>query len=277
MATRRALGKGLSSLIPNQGQVSLRVTEIPVKDIVANKYQPRKSFGDVKLKELTASIQEKGVIQPILVQKSGMKYELIAGERRLRASRALGLRTIPAIIKNVQGKESLELALIENIQREELNPIEEANAYQLLISEFGITQEEVGKRVSRNRSTITNTLRLLKLPKEIQNDIVDGRLTMGHARAILACDTEVSMMQMRKQIIEYGLNVREVEARAKKKKTAKTKGKASPQSSAIRNAAETLKRSLSTKVTILENKKGGGVITIEYYSGEDLERILENF
>ena len=275
MATRKALGKGISSLIPNKGQVSIRVTEIPVKDVVANKYQPRKNFGDTKLKELTASIQEKGVIQPVLVQKSGMKYELIAGERRLRASRALGLQTIPAIIKNVQRQESLELALIENIQREDLNPIEEANAYQLLITEFKITQEDVGRRVSRDRSTVANTIRLLKLPKEIQTDIVEGRLTMGHARAILACDTEVSMMQMRKQIIEYGLNVREVEAKAKKK--AKRKGKALLQSSAVRNAAETLKRSLSTKVSIKENKKGGGVITIEYYSDEDLERILENF
>lgn len=277
MATRKALGKGLSSLIPNQGQVSLRVTEIPVNDISANKNQPRKNFGDAKLKELTASIKEKGVIQPVLVQKSGTKYELIAGERRLRASRALGLQTIPAIVKNVHGKESLELALIENIQREELNPIEEANAYQLLISEFNITQEEVGKKVSRDRSTIANTLRLLKLPKEIQNDIVEGRLTMGHARAILACNTEVSMMQMRKQIIEYGLNVREVEAKAKKKKVSKAKSKAPAQRSIIRNAAETLKRSLSTKVSISENKKGGGVINIEYYSDEDLERILENF
>jgi len=277
MATRKALGKGLSSLIPNQGQVSIRVTEVPIKDVVANKYQPRKNFGDEKLKDLTASIKEKGVIQPVLVQKSGLKYELIAGERRFRACKALGLDTIPAIIKNVLGKESLELALIENIQREELNPIEEANAYQLLISEFNITQEEVGKRVSRDRSTITNTIRLLKLPKEIQEDIVEGRLTMGHARAILACDTEASKLQMRKQIIEYGLNVREVEAKAKKKKATKTKRTAPAQSSVIRNAAETLKRTLSTKVSIAENKKGGGVITIEYYSGEDLERILENF
>ena len=277
MATRKALGKGLSSLIPNQGQVSIRVTEVPISDVVANQYQPRKSFGDEKLKDLTASIKEKGVIQPVLVQKRGLKYELIAGERRFRACKALGLQTIPAIIKNVQGKESLELALIENIQREELNPIEEANAYQLLISEFNITQEEVGKRVSRDRSTITNTIRLLKLPKEIQDDIVEGRLTMGHARAILACETEVSMLQMRKQIIDYGLNVREVEAKAKKKKATKSKRKAPAQSSVIRNAAETLKRTLSTKVSIAENKKGGGVITIEYYSGEDLERILENF
>lgn len=277
MATRKALGKGISSLIPNQGQVSLRVTEIPVKDIVANRYQPRKNFGDAKLKELTASIKDNGVIQPVLVKKSGMKYELIAGERRLRACRAIGNQTIPAIIKNVHGKESLELALIENIQREDLNPIEEANAYQLLISEFNITQEEVGRRVSRDRSTIANTLRLLKLPEEIQNDIVDGRLTMGHARAILACDTEVSMMQMRKQILEFGLNVREVEAKAKKKKALKSKGRAPAQRIAIRNAVETLKRSLSTKVSISENKKGGGVITIEYYSDEDLERILENF
>jgi ParB family chromosome partitioning protein len=277
MATRKALGKGISSLIPNQGQVSLRVTEIPVKDIIANKYQPRKNFGDAKLKELTASIKENGVIQPVLVQKSGMKYELIAGERRLRACRAIGIQTIPAIIKNVHGKESLELALIENIQREDLNPIEEANAYQLLISEFNITQEEVGKRVSRDRSSVTNMIRLLKLPEEIQNDIVDGRLTMGHARAILACDTKVSMMQMRKQILDYGLNVREVEAKAKKKKALKSKGRVPAQKIAIRSAVETLKRSLSTKVSISENKKGGGVIAIEYYSDEDLERILENF
>ena len=276
MATRRALGKGLSALMPSQGEVALRVSDIPIDQISANKYQPRTVFNADKIRELAESIKENGIIQPILLQKVGDKYEIIAGERRFRACKFLKKETIPAIIKSVQKKESLALALVENIQREELNPIEEAKAYKILMEEFDLTQEDVAKKVGRDRSSVANTLRLLKLPKDIQQDIEAGSLTMGHARAILACDTETAMLEMRKQILKYGLNVREVEAKARKRKSGKSKSKASPQDPFLRNFTETLQKAFSTKVHIKPNKKGGGVVTIEYYSSEDLERIIES-
>jgi len=262
--------------MPTQGEVALRVTEVPIAQIVANKYQPRTVFKDDKIRELAESIKENGIIQPILVQRVGDKYEIIAGERRFRACRYLRKETIPAIIKSVQKRESLALALVENIQREELNPIEEAKAYKILMEEFTLTQEDVGKKVGRDRSSVANTLRLLKLPKDIQRDIESGSLTMGHARAILACETEPAMMEMRKQILKYGLNVRDVEAKARKNKSAKSKSKSASLDPFLRNFVETMQKTFSTKVHIKPNKKGGGLVTIEYYSTEDLERIIES-
>ncbi len=275
MSTRRALGRGISALIPDQGKVAVRVTEIPLKEIIANRYQPRKKFNDESIKGLAASIKENGIIQPILVHKVEKGYELIAGERRLRAAAFLKMQTIPSIIKTIQRFEALELALVENIQREDLNPIEEANAYRLLREEFKLTHDVIAKRVGKNRSSITNSLRLLGLPDVIKRDLIEGRLTMGHARALLSCETEIAMMDMRKQILDYGLNVRDVEKKAKSKK--KKTGKVKPSSDTfIRGVEEKLKRKLSTKVSIKPNKKGGGVINIEYYTPEDLDRILES-
>ncbi len=275
MSARKALGKGLGALMPTRGALGVKVLEIPLEQISANINQPRKSFDDKKLKELAASIKENGVIQPVLVQKSENGYELIAGERRFRASRLLKLATIPAIVKLVERDKSVELALIENIQREELNPIEEAQGYRQLHDEFGLSQEQVGKKVGKDRSTIANMLRLLKLPREIQDDIRLGKLTAGHARALLACETETAMIEMRKQILEYGLNVRDVEAKAKKKKSGSQK-KSEPVNQHLRIAADALQKAFSTKVLIKPNKKGGGQIVVEYYSDEDLERILES-
>ena len=273
MNTRKALGKGLGALLPNKGKITLRVSEIPVKEIKANRYQPRKFFNDESIKELSASIKEKGVIQPVLVHKVERGYELIAGERRYRATRLLGLETIPAIVKNIQRSEALEIAIVENVQREDLNPIEEARAYKLLMDDFNLTQEGVAKKVGRERSTVANILRLLKLPPLIRKDIESGRLTMGHARALLACETETAMLEMRKQILDYGLNVREVEQRSKKKKSASKRTSEIPPY--LRDISEQIQKRLATKVTIKPKRKKGGIISIEYYSDEDLDRIIE--
>ena len=273
MTSRKALGKGLSALFTNQeGKPTIRVTDIPVTEIKTNRYQPREVFKDDSLKELAASIKEKGVIQPILLQKLEEGYELIAGERRLRATKLLGLKTVPSIIKSIHKSEALELAIIENIQREDLNPIEEAKAYKMLMEDFQLSQEGVAKKVGRERSTIANTLRLLKLPTVIQKDLSEGKLTSGHARALLACDTKTAMLELRLQILNLGLNVRQVEDRTKSKR--KVKPKPEPDIY-IRDIADKLKRSLSTKVEVKPNRKGGGTISIEYYTDEDLERILE--
>lgn len=273
MTSRKALGKGLSALFTNQdGKPTIRVTDVPVTEIKTNRYQPREVFKDDALRELAASIKEKGVIQPILLQKLDDGYELIAGERRFRATKLLGLKTIPSIIKSIHKSEALELALIENIQREDLNPIEEAKAYKMLMEEFQLSQEGVAKKVGRERSTIANTLRLLNLPPVIQKDLSEGKLTSGHARALLGCDTKTAMLELRLQILNLGLNVRQVEGRTKSKR--KIKAKTEPDIY-IREIADKLKRSLSTKVEVKPNRKGGGIISIEYYNDEDLDRILE--
>ena len=273
MATRKALGKGLMALIPDQGKVSVRVIDVPIQEIVTNRYQPRETFDDESLKELADSIKEKGVIQPILLHKLESGYELIAGERRYRASRLLGLKTVPAIIKSIQKSEALELAIIENIQREDLNPMEEAKAYKHLIDDFLFTQDSVAKKVGRSRSAITNALRLLKLPDPIQKDIIAGRITAGHARAILACETPTAMLEMRRQILSFGLNVRDVEKKTRKKTSSSKRPPTAD--SFIREITDRLRKLLSTKVAVTQNRKGGGKITIEYYSNEELDRIIE--
>ena len=276
MIHRKALGKGLSALLPDQAKLNApRVSEIPVADIVANRYQPRLSFKDEALKELAASIRENGLIQPVIVHKVENGYELIAGERRFRAAKMLGMAAIPAIIKSVQNAEALEMAIVENIQREELNPIEEAKAYKMLMHEFKLTQELVAKKVGKQRPTVANMLRLLHLPAEIQADIETGRLTMGHARALLACETEAAMMEMRTQILQLGLNVRDTESKTSKKKSAAAKIKAELEPN-LRAFIDSLQKKLSTKVILKPNRKGGGTLTFEYYNPDDLDRLLEH-
>ena len=272
MTTRKALGKGLNALLPDHGKIQPRISDILLDQIVRNRYQPRLHFNEASIKELAASIKENGVIQPIIVHKVDDGYELIAGERRFRAARLLGLPSIPAIIKTIQKAEALELAIIENVQREDLNPIEQARAYKLLMDDFGLTQEQVAKKVGKERPTVGNMLRLLKLPEEIQHDIDSGRLTMGHARALLACETEAAMMEMRARIIHLGLNVRDVEARTKKRKAAKSQPAPDP---FLRGIIDGVQKKLSTKVSVRQNKKGAGSIIIDFYNPEDLERIVE--
>ncbi len=223
---RKRLGRGLGALIPEKKETSGPsdgITAVPVDEIAPNRYQPRTVFNEGSLRDLAASIKLRGVIQPIIVSKKRNGYELVAGERRWRAVKSLGYKEIPAIVKVMRDSDSLELALIENIQRENLNPIEEAQAYERLMNEYALTQEELSKRVGKSRSTVANLLRLLKLPDRIRDDLSDGRLSMGHARALLAIESDEEKLRLREQIIDMGMNVRETEKGAKTGAASKSK------------------------------------------------------
>ncbi len=274
----RALGKGLSALIPEKAAVdSDGVRFVKTAELKENTFQPRTKFNDQKLADLIASIKEKGVLQPILVRKKGDGFEVIAGERRLRAARALEMENVPVIIKSVDDQEALVLALVENIQREELNAIEEAQAFHRLITEFNFTQDVVAQSVGKDRSTVSNILRLLKLPDEIQNAIIDESITMGHARALLGIEDAAGQKKFFTQTTKKGLSVRELENlikggvghEGKRKKTLSRQS--DPYVAAME---EELQQILGTKVRITPKKKRG-TITIEYYSPADLERITQ--
>ena len=278
---RKALGKGINALIPNfetevpastptSGMVELLIDEISPGDT-----QPRKDFNDEKLKELEDSIRENGVIQPIVVQKQGEGYEIICGERRWRASRKAGLKKIPAVIREVSNTQSLKMALIENIHRQDLNPIEEAQAYKRLSHEFGLTQEVIAKQVGKNRATVANYLRLLKLSKAFQDDLITGQLTMGHARAMLSLETEAEMEEARREVLKKNMNVRQIESYIQaKKRTAgeKPKAKVDRKDIFIKDLEKQFERHLGTKVEITPGKKGGKLVVL-YYSIDDLNRI----
>lgn len=276
---KQALGKGLGALIPDLSTLddrerkALGISEIELDKIIPNEYQPRKAFDDGKLKELAASIREQGVIQPIIVHRTGGGYQLIAGERRWRASRLAGLKTVPALIKEATKRELLEMALIENIQREDLNPLEAAEAYKRLQDEFRLTQEDLAKRVGKERSTITNFLRLLNLPKEVKQDLARGGLSMGHAKALLSLERSRDQVQAASMIVKKGLSVREAETLASRLKHP-PRQKKTGQGHELRSAEEKLKKSLGTKVSIAPKAKGGRIV-IEFYSAEELDRILE--
>ncbi|MCR4336641.1 MAG: ParB/RepB/Spo0J family partition protein [Candidatus Omnitrophica bacterium] len=286
MEKRLALGKGLSALIPEKSAQSPSSEEssVPLQGvaylktnlILDNSLQPRRTYDDHKLNELKESIKEKGIIQPIVVREKGGRYEVVAGERRLRAARALGLEEIPVIIKQVDDREALVLALVENIQREELNPIEEALAFRQLIEEFGFSQAIVAQSVGKDHSTINNVLRLLKLPLTIQQSLIDGNLSMGHARALLSIENPQEQEQLFRLVISKGLSVREVENRVKAivQKAAPQKIRVKQKSHEYVFLEEEMQRSLGTKVRIEPHKKRGKIV-IEYYSPEDLERILQ--
>lgn len=278
---RKALGKGIDALIPDfeigvpqSGGVGPGPAEILVDDIVPNKLQPRKYFDDDKLEELVLSIQEKGILQPVIVQKGkGNHYELIVGERRWRAGKKAGLKKIPAIIREVSTAESLEIAIIENIHRHDLNPIEEANAYSQLANEFGLTQEKLAKRLGKNRASIANTLRLLKLPKGVKEDMVAGRFSMGHARALLGLESAKDIEALRREIQKNDMNVRQTEERVRQLKTSlQPKAPEKKKDIFLKTLETELGRKLGTKVEIIPNQKGGKVV-ITYYSNDDLERI----
>jgi len=287
---KRGLGKGLSALIaknnPNSGlnkeisnleiSASGNVAYVKTISILENRFQPRQNYDEAKLEDLKASIKEKGVLQPILVRKHEDGYEVVAGERRLRAAKAIGLEQVPVIIKNVTDREALVLALVENIQREELNAIEEAQGFKRLIEEFQFTQEAVAESIGKDRSTVTNLLRLLRLPEEIQKQVAEDKLSMGHARALLSLEEASIQKKMAKLIIDKGLSVRQVEELVKKPQHganfSKTKtGKSKDRD--IEILEEELRRILGTKVFI-EDKKGRGKMVIEYYTLDDLDRIL---
>jgi ParB family transcriptional regulator, chromosome partitioning protein len=274
-----ALGKGLGALIPDLSTLddkekkALGIIELELDRIAPNEYQPRKVFDDGKLKELAASIKEQGVIQPIIVHRAGGGYGLIAGERRWRAARLAGLKTIPALVKEATKRELLEMALIENIQREDLNPLEAAEAYKRLQDEFKLTQEDLARRVGKERSTVTNFLRILGLSREIKQEIAAGNLSMGHAKAILSLERVRDQAQAAMHIAKKGLSVREAETLVGRMKDP-PKEKRARLSHELKAIEEKLRKALGTKVS-LSSKSKGGKIVIDYYSDEELDRILE--
>lgn len=272
------LGKGLGILLEDVRLDEEIIREIEVEKIIPNPYQPRVHFDQGKLEELAASIREKGVLQPVVLRLSGSNYELVAGERRWRAAKMAGKKRIPAVVRDLNNQEMLQISLIENIQRQNLNPIEEARAYKLLISEFNLVQEDVAKQVGKNRSTVTNMLRLLNLPLEVQKLLEEERLSMGHARTLLALDTPLLQIEIAKRVIDRDLSVREVEKiiqGIKKKNVSRETSKVFFQDPLIVSYEERLMRSLGTKVKIHPTKNDRGTIEINYYSLEDFDRIFE--
>lgn len=277
---RRALGKGLGALIPEKaadGAVHKEeVIYVQFGQIKPNPFQPREDFDPQSIEELAQSIKEKGVIQPLLVRRRGDNYELIAGERRLRAANSLGLKEIPIIVRDVSDQDSLELALIENIQREGLNPIEEAHAYQHLIDKFQVSQEKISEAVGKARVSITNTLRLLKLPHEIQEEMKKGRISFAHGRALLEVEDANYQRKLSQDIISKGLSVRELEnlIKSKRPKSIKRSIGQGQREPIVAILEEQLQHALATKVRISKRKKCGH-INIEFYSEEDLQRIVD--
>ncbi len=281
MTKRPALGKGIGALISSATQEGRHKYFLcPVEELRPHARQPRKSFDDAKMEELVASIREKGVIQPLVVRNAGDHYQIIAGERRWRAAQRAGLKDVPVVIQDVSEDWALEMALIENIQREDLNPIEEAEAYRHLMSSFDLSQEEVAKRVGKDRSTIANALRLLRLPRTVQQDVMSARLSMGHARALLPLESAAKLQEARDLVVKKQLSVRQTEELVKRLKTvvpAATRRKnADPE---LTDLAARLQRQLGTQVRLLPKARGGqgGKIEIVYYSADELERLLEWF
>lgn len=272
--TKKVLGRGLSALIADtgeRGEQKERIDYVEVAKIRPNRYQPRKEFNKERLDELISSIKEKGVVQPILIRPCEDGYELIAGERRLRAVKSLGYEQIPAVVKNVDDINAIELSLIENIQREELNPIEEASAYQRLIDEFNFTQEIIGQAVGKDRATVANSIRLLALPKKVQEFLSTGSINTGHAKVLLSIQDAVQQMTLARMVLDKGLSVRSLENLVKRKTGGRKK--AISADSDMRAIEEKLQQILGTKVRMRHGKKRG-TIQIEYYSNEDLSRIL---
>jgi len=281
MVTKRmVLGKGLGALLPEfRQEESKAILFCGIEEIVPNRSQPRKQFDESKLQELAESIKANGILEPLIVRRVDQGYELIIGERRWRAAQKAGLKEVPVLVKEVEGADALEISLIENLQREDLNPIEEAEAFKRLTYEFQISQGELSARIGKDRTTITNALRLLKLPVEIKNQLLQNRITAGHARAILSLETKEKQKELCALIIKKGLSVREAEAIAKRW-SERPKRKAAPDrkkeelESQLNSLQDSLRRCLGTKVRIIPNGKRGK-IEIEYYSPDDLERIVE--
>jgi ParB family chromosome partitioning protein len=280
MATRR-LGKGLSALIPDIQEADPdrkeSLSEIPVSSISPNPFQPRSDFDSQALTELKKSISENGLVTPITVRRYGEGFQLIAGERRLRAVQELAYETVPVYVLNVESdEEMLELSLVENIQRENLNAVEEALGYQRLIEECRLTQEEAAKKVGKDRATIANFLRLLKLPKQVQESLRHKEISAGHARALLSCADQEKLLQIWKKTKKDGLSVRQVEKLAAQKKNTRPKpatkiGQLEP---GLQDAEDKMRQIFGTQVRILRKGKGGA-IQLEFYSDNDLERIVE--
>lgn len=296
MAVKRGLGKGLDSLIPNKVEEEKKtsekkitnnkevtedgpVTMVNITKVEPNREQPRKNFDEDALEELAESIKQFGLLQPILVQDRKTYYEIIAGERRWRASKKAGLKEVPVIIRNYSEQEIVEISLIENIQREDLNPIEEAQAYKRLLTEFNLKQDEVAERVSKSRTAVTNSMRLLKLCDNVQQMIIDDMISTGHARALITIEDPEQQYALAQQIFDEKLSVRDVEKLVKNlNKPAKIKKTAATDKSleaVYQDIEENLKQKLSTKVSITPKGNGAGKLEIEFYSHEDLEKIMD--
>ena len=277
MKLKGGLGKGLGALLSTEDIYDLESPGFflcPIEKIRPNPDQPRKHMDQDSLEGLAGSIKEKGILQPLVVWEVDGVYELIVGERRWRAAQKAGLKAVPVVIKDVSPDELLELALVENIQREDLNPLEEAMAYSRLIDEMGFTQAQVASRVGRERSTVANFLRLLQLPDYAQADLLDGRLSMGHARAILMLEDPESQKELRDQIIKKDLSVRQAEALARRLAKGKGPGaRVRREDPDIRSLCEDLTRRLGSKVKIVQTKRGGR-LEIRYRSVQDLERVI---
>jgi len=276
MAKRQALGKGLSALIPEADKIKNDETffQCPIEMIEPNPLQPRQEFKGDEMAELIQSIKEKGIITPVLISRAGTGYQLIAGERRWRAAQKAGLRRIPAVVREASPIESLELALIENIHRQDLNPIEEALAYQRWLEDTRTTQEELAKKLGRERSTITNMLRLLRLPGIIQKDLINNRLSMGHARVLAGVKNEKEQKQLRELILQKNLSVRQLEALVKKPASSRRKKRDEEIESYLQSVADSMKRFLGTKVEI-KRRGRRGTINIHFFSDDELSRLIE--
>lgn len=292
MAKSRGLGKGLDSLIPvgsTEGKTKIGINSAPATEekpdkmvkitmVEPNRDQPRHKFDEAALNELADSIKQYGIISPIIVQDRKDHYEIIAGERRWRAAKIAGLKEIPVIIKNFTEQEIVEISLIENIQRENLNPIEEALAYKRLLTEFNLKQEEVAERVSKSRTAVTNSMRLLKLSDEVQQMIIDEKITTGHARALITIEDTEKQIEIAKKVVDEKLSVRDIEKLVKDLNKPKKEKKAAKQ---IKNEfiyqdiEEKLKQSFGTKVSVTAKEDGSGKIEIDFYSSDDLDRILD--
>ncbi len=288
--SRKALGKGLSALLPSRSALAIShipppaaetaPSSLPIDSIRPNPMQPRTIFQADRLEELAASIRVNGIIQPLIVRRAGEAYQIVAGERRWRAAQLAGLTEVPVVVQDVAEARMLELALIENIQREDLNPIETAHAYERLHRELGLTHEEIGRRTGKDRTSIVNMVRLLKLPNEVQSLLASQRLSMGHARAILGLPTAEMQIEISEKAAAQGLSVRQVESLVQqltfeRPKKAGSKGEAG-QDPNVKAAVDELERALGTRVRIVELSDQRGKIEIEYYSQAELDRLFQH-
>ena len=274
MVNKHGLGRGLGALLAApQSTAGKYLQELPVDAISPNPQQPRKDFNIKTLSDLSESVKRSGVLQPVIVRKVGLGYELVVGERRWRAAKIAGLEKIPAVVRDVSDKESIEIALVENLLREDLNPIEEAEAYRKLLTDFGWTQEELSQHVGKDRSSVANYLRLLKLPEVIQTDLRSSRLTMGHARALLALSSLQDQLKLREEILTHSWSVRATEEGVQRKRS-QTPRSAVRRSPELMGLEEALRDALATRVRIVGNERRGR-IEIIYSSREELERLAE--
>jgi len=290
---KRGLGRGMNALIRVDEEAEAArlaaeekaklegLQQIPISEIEADARQPRKSFDEEAMAELTESVKKHGVLQPLILEKTEGGYRIVAGERRFRAAKEAGLETVPALLKQLAKSEALEVALIENLQREDLNPVEEAKAYERLSKEYSMKQDEIAQSVGKSRSAVANSLRLLTLDDEVLSYLASGELTMGHAKALLGVSSKTKRAELAKKVIAGGLNVRQTEKLAKEMEHPTKKQKEEPltraEQLAYKQATDRLKELMGTKVSIVRGKKDKGKIEIEYYSQDELERLLELF